>query len=52
MIETIWRIRWITTIAVFASILGATLMFIVGAITTLKAIAAYFGFSHESAFSY
>lgn len=44
MLKALFAVRWITVIAVICSILGALLMFIVGAVHTIEACGTYFGF--------
>ena len=51
MIETFLRVRWISAIAVVFSMVGATIMFVVGAVTTLRAIDIYLGGAEHKAFS-
>jgi uncharacterized membrane protein YqhA len=49
--ETVFRARGVSVIAVIFSAVGAVLMFIVGAVTTINAIGAYFGTGEAEAFS-
>lgn len=43
--------RYVSVIAVVFSAIGATLMFVVGAVTTIKSIGEYFGLNEAKAFS-
>lgn len=51
MLEVIFRARWLSVIAVVFSGLGAALMMVVGAVTTMEGIGEYFGSGEEEAFS-
>jgi len=51
MLELIFKTRWITAIAVVFSGLGAALMMIVGAVSTIDAIGIDFGSEKQEAFS-
>jgi uncharacterized membrane protein YqhA len=51
MLELIFRTRWVSAIAVVFASLGAALMMVVGAVTTINGIGHYFGTGHEKAFS-
>lgn len=51
MLEVIFRARWLSIVAVVFSGLGAALMMVVGAVTTVEGIGEYFGRGHEAAFS-
>ena len=41
--KTLFQVRWLSGIAVVFGAVGAALMFIIGAVTTLSAIGVYFG---------
>ena len=45
------RARYLSVIAVVFSVIGAAAMFVVGAVTTVKAIGKYFGLDEAEAFS-
>jgi len=47
----VFKVRWLTAVAVLFSAIGAGLMFIVGSATTVNSISVYFGFSGLEAFS-
>lgn len=49
--SAIFRVRWLSWIAVLFGAVGATLMFVIGAVTTLHAIGEYFGLEEVKAFS-
>jgi uncharacterized membrane protein YqhA len=49
--ETIFRTRYLSVIAVIFGAVGAVLMFVIGAVTTIDAVVTYFGGHEESAFS-
>lgn len=49
--ETIFRTRYLSVVAVVFGALGAVLMFAIGAVTTIDAIVTYFGGHEDSAFS-
>jgi uncharacterized membrane protein YqhA len=51
MMETIFRTRYVSVIAVIFGAIGAVLMFIIGAVTTVDAVATYFGGHEDAAFS-
>ncbi|MGI9601127.1 MAG: YqhA family protein [Acidimicrobiales bacterium] len=51
MLDLIFKARWMAAIAVVFSGLGAALMMIVGAVTTVDAIGIYFGAEEQKAFS-
>jgi len=42
-VKTVFQVRWLSGIAVLFSAVGAALMFIIGAVTTVDAISVYFG---------
>jgi len=50
MLKALFGIRWISIIAVICSLLGALLMFIVGAVHTFEAFVVYFGFMETHIF--
>jgi uncharacterized membrane protein YqhA len=50
-VETVFRTRYLSVIAVIFGALGAVLMFVIGAVTTIDAILTYFGGHEDSAFS-
>jgi len=43
MLKVLLSLRWISIIAIFCSLIGSFLMFIIGAMDTLKAFKVYFG---------
>ena len=47
----IFKVRWLTVVAVTFSAIGAALMFLIGSVTTIKAIGEYFGSEEFKAFS-
>lgn len=49
--ETIFRTRYLSGIAVIFSAVGAVLMFVIGAVTTIDAVITYFGGHEDQAFS-
>ena len=49
--KTVFRARGVSVIAVAFSAIGAVLMFIIGSVTTIKAIGVYFGTGDAKAFS-
>lgn len=49
--ETIFRIRYVSVIAVVFGAIGAVLMFIIGAVTTVDSVVTYFGGHEQAAFS-
>ena len=49
--ETIFRTRYLSVIAVVFSAVGAVLMFVIGAVTTVDAVVTYFGGHEDKAFS-
>ena len=49
--ETIFRTRYLSVIAVVFSAVGAVLMFVIGAVTTIDAVVTYFGGHEDKAFS-
>lgn len=49
--ETIFRTRYLSVIAVIFSAIGAVLMFVIGAVTTIDAVLTYFGGHEDKAFS-
>ncbi|MGI9643765.1 MAG: YqhA family protein, partial [Ilumatobacteraceae bacterium] len=51
MLELIFKTRWISAVAVVFSGLGAALMMIVGAVSTVDAFRIYFGGEKQDAFS-
>lgn len=51
LLDLIFAARWISAIAVLFAGLGATLMMVVGAITTVRGIGDYFGAGKHEAFS-
>jgi uncharacterized membrane protein YqhA len=51
MMETIFRTRYLSVIAVIFGAIGAVLMFIIGAVTTVDSVVTYFGGHEDSAFS-
>jgi len=50
-VETIFRTRFLSVIAVAFAAIGAVLMFLIGAVTTIDAIVTYFGGHEDMAFS-
>jgi uncharacterized membrane protein YqhA len=51
MMETIFRTRYLSVIAVIFGAIGAILMFIIGAVTTVDSVVTYFGGHEDAAFS-
>ncbi len=51
MLELIFKTRWISAIAVVFSGVGAALMMIVGAVSTIDAVGIYFGAEEQEEFS-
>ncbi len=49
--ETIFRTRYVSVIAVVAAAVGAVLMFVIGAVSTIDAIVTYLGGHEDKAFS-
>lgn len=49
--ETIFRTRYVSIIAVVFGAIGAVLMFVIGAVTTINAIVTYLGGHEDAAFS-
>lgn len=49
--ETIFRTRYLSVIAVVFSAVGAVLMFVIGAVTTIDAVVTYLGGHEDKAFS-
>ena len=49
--ETIFRTRYLAVIAVFFGAIGAVLMFVIGAVTTVDSVVTYFGGHEDAAFS-
>lgn len=49
--ETIFRTRYLSVVAVFFGALGAVLMFVIGAVTTIDGVITYFGGHEDKAFS-
>lgn len=49
--ETIFRARYLSVIAVIFGAIGAVLMFVIGAVTTIDAVVTYLGGHKENAFS-
>ena len=49
--ETIFRTRYLSVVAVVFAAIGAVLMFLIGAVTTIDAIVTYFGGHEDKAFS-
>ena len=49
--ETIFRTRYLSVIAVVFAAVGAVLMFVIGAVTTIDGIVTYFGGHEDKAFS-
>ena len=47
----IFKVRWLTAVAVTFSAIGAAIMFIIGSVTTVKSIGTYFGLYGLEAFS-
>jgi uncharacterized membrane protein YqhA len=50
-LETVFRVRYLSVIAVVFGAVGAVLMFLVGAVTTIDGIVTYFGGHEDKAFS-
>jgi uncharacterized membrane protein YqhA len=51
MMETIFRTRYVSVIAVIFGAVGAVLMFVIGAVTTVDSVVTYFGGHGDAAFS-
>jgi len=49
--KTIFSARYLSLIAVVFSVLGAVLMFVIGAVTSMDAVVTYFGGHEDEAFS-
>ena len=49
--ETVFRVRYVSIIAVLFGAVAAVLMFFIGAVTTIKSIGVYFGTGEAKAFS-
>ena len=49
--ETIFRTRYLSVIAVIFGAIGATLMFVIGAVSTIDAIVTYLGGHEDKAFT-
>ena len=49
--KNVFKVRWLTAVAVLFSAIGAAIMFIIGSVTTIKSASVYFGFSGLKAFS-
>ena len=49
--ETIFRTRYLSVVAVIFGAVGAILMFLIGAVTTIDAVVTYFGGHEDKAFS-
>jgi uncharacterized membrane protein YqhA len=49
--ETIFRTRYLSVVAVIFGAVGAILMFVIGAVTTIDAVVTYFGGHEDKAFS-
>jgi uncharacterized membrane protein YqhA len=49
--EIIFRTRYLSVIAVVFGAVGAVLMFVIGAVTTIDAVVTYFGGHEDKAFS-
>jgi uncharacterized membrane protein YqhA len=49
--ETIFRTRYVSVVAVIFGAIGAVLMFAIGAVTTVDSVLTYFGGHDEAAFS-
>ena len=49
--ETIFRTRYVSVIAVIFGAIGAVLMFVIGAVTTVDSVVTYFGGHEDAAFS-
>jgi uncharacterized membrane protein YqhA len=50
-VEKVFRTRYLSVIAVIFGALGAVLMFVIGAVTTLDGVLTYLGGHEDSAFS-
>jgi len=50
-VETIFRTRYLSVIAVAFAAVGAVLMFVIGGVTTIDGIVTYFGGHEDKAFS-
>jgi len=48
---TIFKVRWLTAVAVLFSAIGAAIMFVIGSVTTVKSVGVYFGLFEIEAFS-
>jgi uncharacterized membrane protein YqhA len=48
---TIFKVRWLTAVAVLFSAIGAAIMFVIGSVTTVKSVGVYFGLFGLEAFS-
>jgi uncharacterized membrane protein YqhA len=51
MMETIFRTRYVSVVAVVFGVIGAVLMFIIGAVTTIDSVVTYFGGHDDAALS-
>lgn len=51
VLDIFFRARWLSVVAVLFAGLGAALMMLVGAVTTLEAVGEYFGAGEEESFS-
>ncbi len=49
--KTVFSARYLSLIAVVFSVLGAVLMFVIGAVTSMDAVVTYFGGHEDEAFS-
>jgi uncharacterized membrane protein YqhA len=49
--ETIFRTRYVSIVAVVFGAIGAILMFVIGAVTTVDSVATYLGGHEDAAFS-
>ena len=47
----IFKVRWLAAVAVVFTAVGAAIMFIIGAVTTIKSVGTYFGVYGLDAFS-
>jgi uncharacterized membrane protein YqhA len=50
-IEPVFRVRYVSVVAVVFGAVGAAFMFLIGAVTTIQAIGLYFGSGEEEALS-
>jgi uncharacterized membrane protein YqhA len=50
-VEAVFRVRYVSVIAVLFGAVAAVLMFFIGAVTTVKSIGVYFGSGENKAFS-